>query len=331
MTCAGCHVRNWARHGPPRIAPSLLPVPGYPLVDASRSTSAPTSACRVTSCRRAPRSPASRCSTPTRSGSRVRTCGAASQCQHCHMPNREHTFLGIHDRDTFRQGIQLDRERAPRAPARSRSSPSSRNIGAGHYLPTTPTPAAWLTIELRRRARPRDRRRDATSCGSAATSSSTARWHERADTRIPPGETRDVRARMVRRPHRRGHGRARHRRGPPRRLLRALLRATRSPASSRPTQRALYEQALARAHAARTTSPSSATCRSRRDPKRATEDVADCTPPAVRCKSEPLAAGFESSPPPGVTPASDTSTRSSRRWVASVARNRRDWPCGNSV
>ena len=61
------------------------------------------------------------------------------------------------------------------------------NVGAGHYLPTTPTPAAWLRIEL-------------VDAGGAAIEGARAelrigrdiyfdgRWHERADTRIPPGE-----------------------------------------------------------------------------------------------------------------------------------------------
>ena len=78
VTCAGCHVRDWVRRGPPQVAPSLLAAARLSARRRSRSTSAATSACRVTSCRRAPRSPASRCSTRTRSGSTVRTCGAAS-------------------------------------------------------------------------------------------------------------------------------------------------------------------------------------------------------------------------------------------------------------
>ena len=62
------------------------------------------------------------------------------QCQHCHMPNREHTWKGVHDPATFRQGIAVVAVAARTAggvTARARVT----NVGAGHYLPTTPTPA----------------------------------------------------------------------------------------------------------------------------------------------------------------------------------------------
>jgi hypothetical protein len=66
------------------------------------------------------------------------------------------------------------------------------NVGAGHYLPTTPTPAAWLSIRLHdRRGRPID--------GASATlrigrdvHHDGERWQEIADTRIPPGERRTM-------------------------------------------------------------------------------------------------------------------------------------------
>ena len=56
------------------------------------------------------------------------------------------------------------------------------NVGAGHYLPTTPTPAAWLEIALL----------DAKGKSLASAKQRIGRdiyydteWHERADTRIP--------------------------------------------------------------------------------------------------------------------------------------------------
>jgi hypothetical protein len=108
------------------------------------------------------------------------------ECQHCHMPNREHTFLGVHDQHTFRQGIKLTTE-AHRKDGEITVVAELANIGAGHYLPTTPTPAAWLTIELV----------DARG-GTLATAKQRigrdiwfdGTWHEREDTRIPPGASR---------------------------------------------------------------------------------------------------------------------------------------------
>src|SRR5512134_737733 len=69
------------------------------------------------------------------------------QCQHCHMPNREHTWKGIHDPDTFRQGFSIAATATATA-AGVDVAARLTNVGAGHYLPTTPTPAAWLRVEL---------------------------------------------------------------------------------------------------------------------------------------------------------------------------------------
>jgi hypothetical protein len=108
------------------------------------------------------------------------------QCQHCHMANREHAVLGIHDPATFRQGIELVGS-AQRSGAAITAVASLRNAGAGHYLPTTPTPAVWLSIALvdahgRAIAGAADRLRIGREIWFDGT------WHERADTRIPPGE-----------------------------------------------------------------------------------------------------------------------------------------------
>jgi hypothetical protein len=103
------------------------------------------------------------------------------------MAEREHAWLGVHDPDTFRQGIGLD-ARARRTGGRIEATATLANIGAGHDLPTTPTPAVWLRVELvdaqgRPIAGARAERRIGRDLAFDA-----AGWHERADTRIPPGE-----------------------------------------------------------------------------------------------------------------------------------------------
>ncbi|MBL4633515.1 MAG: hypothetical protein JKY56_06575 [Kofleriaceae bacterium] len=109
------------------------------------------------------------------------------QCQHCHMPDREHSWKGIHDPETFRQGITVStitgRGKGGTVSVRVRV----KNTGAGHYLPTTPTPAAWVSITLV------DKR------GAAIEGAHSEKrigrhiaykkgWQEIEDTRIPPGE-----------------------------------------------------------------------------------------------------------------------------------------------
>jgi len=112
LSCAGCHVRKWVRRGPPNVAPSLLAIPGYPLVttglyeraDVCHAVSSAAAAQR----RRRP-AVARHLSRVARG---VHTCGVACNASNCHMPNREHAFLGIHDAHTFRQGIELTARRA---------------------------------------------------------------------------------------------------------------------------------------------------------------------------------------------------------------------------
>ncbi len=188
--CASCHVRGWTRRGPPNVAPSLLPLPGYPVQTLELYE-------RGDFClpchQLPPRSevngkPLLNTYKEWLEGPYMRR---GVQCQHCHMPNREHTFLGIHDPDTFRQGVALT------ATARARGGVVTvvaelANVGAGHYLPTTPTPAAWLSIRLYDRERKPIDGASATLRIGRDISHDGRRWHEKADTRIPPGERRTM-------------------------------------------------------------------------------------------------------------------------------------------
>ncbi|HEY4057219.1 MAG TPA: multiheme c-type cytochrome, partial [Kofleriaceae bacterium] len=106
IQCAGCHVRNWTRHGPENIAPSLATLPNYPLQTMSlyeRSDFCMT--CHQLPPRGAVNGkPLLNTYKEWLEGPYMRR---GVQCQNCHMPNREHTFLGIHDADTVRQAFKL--------------------------------------------------------------------------------------------------------------------------------------------------------------------------------------------------------------------------------
>ncbi|MCW5804836.1 MAG: hypothetical protein KIT31_20870, partial [Deltaproteobacteria bacterium] len=186
LSCAGCHVRSWKRHGPAPVAPSLLPLPGYPLATLSLYDRADF----CMPCHQLPPRTAVE-GKPLLDTYKEWLDGPymkrGVQCQHCHMPNREHTFLGVHDAHTFRQGIAMTgaaHDKGGEVTVRVEVA----NVGAGHYLPTNPTPAAWLWIELLDGAgRPIP--------GAVASHRigrdifwDGAKWHERSDTRIPPGE-----------------------------------------------------------------------------------------------------------------------------------------------
>lgn len=192
VTCSVCHVRSWQRLGPPRPSASLLPLPGYPRVEAEVYQ-------RADFCLPCHQLPAryAVAGRPLLDTYREWFLGPymrrGVQCQHCHMPNREHQVRGIHDSETVRQAVRVQ-VRAVRQPSGELELTAVlANVGAGHYFPTTPTPAVWLEVQLvgadRAVIAPSLRRarigRHLELRGGAL--------HELEDTRVAPGQSRTVR------------------------------------------------------------------------------------------------------------------------------------------
>jgi hypothetical protein len=186
VSCAGCHVRGWVRRGPPAVAPSLLALPGYPVATVGLYERADF----CLPCHQLPPRTAV-AGRPLLNTYREWLDGPylprGVQCQHCHMANREHAVLGIHDPATFRQGIELGAHAHRRGGAVTVEA-TLRNVGAGHDLPTTTTPVVWLSIAVvDARGRPSAGAAERHRIGRDVWFDGA--WHERADTRIPPGET----------------------------------------------------------------------------------------------------------------------------------------------
>lgn len=186
VSCAGCHVRGFKRHGPPGVSPSLLPIPGYPL--ATMELYERSDLC--IGCHQLPPRTAVQ-GRPLLDTYREWLEGPymarGIQCQHCHMPDREHTWKGVHDPHTFRQGIALTGE-AHVTDGAVTVVAELANVGAGHYLPTTPTPAAWIVVELLdARGKPIPGASSEMRIGRDI-SYAAGKWTEHADTRIPPGD-----------------------------------------------------------------------------------------------------------------------------------------------
>jgi cytochrome c553 len=182
VTCAGCHLREWVRRGPPRSG-SILAAPGYPMQELAIYERADF----CMPCHQLPASAAVAGKPPLDTYREWLTgpyMPRGIQCQHCHMSSREHQWLGIHDKDTFRQGIELTASAHDTA-GKVTVVATLKNIGAGHMLPTTATPAAWLRVELVD-AHGKVLASDALRIGRDLDFDGT--WHERSDTRIPPGE-----------------------------------------------------------------------------------------------------------------------------------------------
>ncbi|MEZ4401642.1 MAG: c-type cytochrome [Kofleriaceae bacterium] len=191
ITCAACHVRGWERLGPAGPAPSLATLPGYPLTTLAVYQRADL----CMACHQLPPRTAL-AGRPLLDTYREWLLGPymprGIQCQHCHMPNREHTWKGVHDPATFRQGIAVAAVAARGSDGVVTVRARVTNVGAGHYLPTTPTPAAWLELELVDAAGAIIPGAQASKRIGRAIRFVAGRFEEVEDTRIAPGASLEL-------------------------------------------------------------------------------------------------------------------------------------------
>ncbi len=187
VQCAGCHVRAWGRNGPPKVDPTLIARPSYPLT--TRPIYERGDFCMA--CHQlAPRTAVA--GRPLLDTYREWLEGPymrrGIECQSCHMSNREHAWKGIHDQATVTQAIGLTISAHRGKSGVVTAIAEVRNAGAGHDLPSTPTPAMFVVIELRDGLdRPIAGARAEYRIGRDIAWTDTG-WVEHADTRIPPGE-----------------------------------------------------------------------------------------------------------------------------------------------
>ncbi len=195
LTCAGCHVRDNRRFGPPRsngtvpAADAQLPHDGWqatPAFEDSRFCAA---------CHQfAPGGPGLNgkpFENTYEEWRKSRYARAGVSCQSCHMPQRRHLWRGIHDPKMVRSGLTIDAALVPAAAGRVAAELSVANTGVGHDFPTYVTPKVEVEIAqldrhgevipatVLRRLISRDVSLDLTV--------------ERADTRLRPGELRRYR------------------------------------------------------------------------------------------------------------------------------------------
>jgi hypothetical protein len=198
INCAACHVRKWKRHGPkPTPDSKLLELPNYPFEEMAIYERADFClACHQTPPKAAvDGKPLLNTYREWLEGPYMRL---GVQCQHCHMPNREHTWRGVHDPETFRQGFDIEAiaarsEKTGAVSVRTRMT----NVGAGHYLPTTPTPAAWISIQLVDRRGRKIRGAFSEKRIGRHIAYKKKKWREIEDTRIPPGEHLELAAAWI--------------------------------------------------------------------------------------------------------------------------------------
>jgi hypothetical protein len=113
-------------------------------------------------------------------------------CQQCHMPERQHLWRGIHDPDMTRKAVEVTLALEPVAGGYEALA-RVRNQGAGHHFPTYMVPK----VELAFYRHDADGKTQELGRHVIGWQVDTAITREIADTRIPAGETREFRQRVV--------------------------------------------------------------------------------------------------------------------------------------
>lgn len=160
LTCAGCHVRDHTRHGPPSDNPALAaddsgrvalgPHGGFVVHDEFQSSVFCESCHDFTAKDPAKSLEGKRLQETTDEWRRTPQAAAGQTCQSCHMPDGRHTFKGVHDPDMVRSGVEvvarLDDPGRPLVGTIA-ASLALTNTGAAHRMPTYTTPEIKLYIE----------------------------------------------------------------------------------------------------------------------------------------------------------------------------------------
>jgi hypothetical protein len=156
LTCAGCHVRQHRRFGPPRRPelPPLEPETKLPhggfTVSKAYEDSAFCSPCHQFQ----PTGFALNDKLIENTYEEWRQSRYAKEgihCQHCHMPNRRHLWRGIHDPEMVKQAIAVTL--LPDASSYAAGDTVTLKIvvtnkGAGHFFPTYVTPKVFVQAHL---------------------------------------------------------------------------------------------------------------------------------------------------------------------------------------
>jgi hypothetical protein len=152
LTCAGCHVRQHQRFGPPRRPDRPAIPPGTTLPHGGFTASEAYE--RSEFCQPCHQFEpdgfalnGKLLENTYEEWRQSRYAADGTQCQTCHMPDRRHLWRGIHDADMVRQAITVDI--APHAPSyvvgdRLQMTIVITNSGAGHYFPTYVTPKIFV-------------------------------------------------------------------------------------------------------------------------------------------------------------------------------------------
>ncbi len=147
VNCAGCHVRAWARSGPPSDGPVLEGVAPHGGFEARTEFTDPAfcSTCHDFSAK-AQAPSGKRLQETTEEWRRTPAAAAGQTCQSCHMPKGDHSFKGIHDAELVRSAFTAAVRFMTDGGRIVGKLTVTATEGVGHRLPTYTTPELWLTI-----------------------------------------------------------------------------------------------------------------------------------------------------------------------------------------
>lgn len=189
LTCAGCHVRNHVRHGPPPRKPGAEeggPHAGFVIHDEYQS---PAFCASCHDFEDAGTMHGKLIQETAQEWRRTEFAAQRKTCQSCHMPDRRHLWKGVHDKDMVLSAVSIQAEFDPTSQETShlKASLSLTNVGAGHRLPTYVEPQIMLFIDqLDSVSRPIS---GTLQEGIVARKVTEEMDKEVFDTRLMPGET----------------------------------------------------------------------------------------------------------------------------------------------
>lgn len=217
LTCAGCHVRDWTRYGPPseehavgsEVAPELegeevdsdtdwqdpnegLPHGGF-VAKSAYKEAVFCESCHDFSEGEGKTLNEKRLQETYQEWRRTDAAAQGQTCQSCHMPDGAHTFKGIHDKEFVQTGFEATAELkrlGDKALEPLEAELTITNVGAAHRMPSYTTPRIVLVVEqLDSTGAAIEGTRQEFRVGRETTLSLS---REVYDTRILPGESRTL-------------------------------------------------------------------------------------------------------------------------------------------
>ncbi|MGV3665805.1 MAG: multiheme c-type cytochrome [Leptospira bouyouniensis] len=200
IQCASCHIRNQIWYGPPSTKQSnnqieslgiRMPHNGYKVQMEFESSSF----CK--SCHESPKSGqklnGKNLMEVYKEWEESSYSKNGIQCQNCHMPNREHTWKGIHDPEFVRGGLQPIWSLTRTLNGEIQINAELKSIAIGHKFPTYLIPKVYLRFFVTNRIGQR-KLIEESIVGRLVNTNLTEEYF---DTRITPGNSHVVSVRIA--------------------------------------------------------------------------------------------------------------------------------------